>query len=68
MAGNRPGSGWADNNDLSVDGRHYPWDGGKNLLRSNDAGPDFFETLGIPILAGRDIRDSDTQTARTSRW
>ena len=63
MAGNRPGSGWADNNDLTVDGRHYPWDGGKNLLRSNDAGPDFFETLGIPILAGRDIRDSDTQTA-----
>jgi predicted permease len=63
MAGNRPGSGWADNNDLTVDGRHYPWDGGKNLLRSNDAGPDFFETLGIPLLAGRDIRDSDTQTA-----
>jgi hypothetical protein len=62
MAGNRPGSRWADNNDLKVDGRHYPWDGGKNLLRCNGAGPDFFGTLGIPILAGRDIRDSDTQT------
>jgi predicted permease len=63
MAGNRPGSGWADNNDLTVDGQHYPFDDGKNMLRSNDAGPDFFQTLGIPILAGRDIRDSDTQTA-----
>lgn len=64
MAGNRPGSGWADNNALTLDGRAYPFDNGKNLLRSNDAGPDFFTTLGIPILAGRDIRDSDTQTAQ----
>jgi predicted permease len=64
MAGNRPGSGWSDNNALTVDGRGYPFDDGKNLLRSNDAGPDFFTTLGIPILEGRDIRDSDTKTAQ----
>jgi predicted permease len=60
----RPGTGWSDNSDLSaVDGRKYPWDNGRNMLRSNLVGPDFFATLGIPILAGRDIRASDTQAA-----
>ncbi len=46
-----------------IDGRMYPWDGGKNMLRSNNVGPDFFASLGIPVLAGRDIRQSDTQSA-----
>ena len=34
------------------------------MLRSNMVGPDFFATLGIPMAAGRDIRESDTQTAQ----
>jgi len=34
------------------------------MLRSNRVGPDFFTTLGIPVVAGRDIRPSDTQTAQ----
>jgi predicted permease len=63
IAGLRPGTGWSDNNIPTIDGRTYTWDGGKNALRSNDVGADFFATLGIPILAGRDIRDSDTQAA-----
>jgi predicted permease len=63
MAGQRPGTGWSDNNSLSIDGLAYPWDDGKNMLRSNDVGGDFFGTLGIPLLAGRDIRESDTQEA-----
>ncbi len=63
VAGLRPGTGWSDNNIPTIDGMTYTWDGGKNALRSNDVGADFFATLGIPILAGRDIRDSDTQTA-----
>jgi len=63
IAGFRPGTGWSDNNDLTVDGKKYPWDDGKNMLRSNEVGPDFFATLGIPTLAGRDILDSDTQAA-----
>jgi predicted permease len=63
LADLRPGTGWSDNNDLMVDERMYPWDDGKNMLRSNEVGPDFFATLGIPVLAGRDVRESDTQTA-----
>jgi predicted permease len=59
----RPGTGWSDNNSLIIDGREYPWENGKNMLRSNSVGGAFFHTLGIPILAGRDILDSDTKSA-----
>jgi predicted permease len=63
VAEQRPGTGWSDNGDLTLDGRMYPWDDGKNMLRYNMVGPDFFTALGIPILAGRNIRESDTQAA-----
>jgi len=56
IVGNRPGSGWSDNNDLTLDGVHRP----EISLRSNDVGPNFFHTIGVPILAGRDIAESDT--------
>jgi predicted permease len=60
----RPGTGWSDNAPLTIDGHLYPWDNGRNMLRSNLVGPDFFATLGIPMVAGRDIGQSDTQTAQ----
>ncbi len=60
----RPGTGWSDNAPLTIDGYLYPWENGRNMLRSNLVGPDFFATLGIPMVAGRDIRESDTQTAQ----
>jgi predicted permease len=63
LAGNRPGSGWSDNNPVVVDGRILPEDNGKNVLRSNYVGPDFFRTLGIPLISGRDISAADTKSA-----
>jgi predicted permease len=63
MAELRPGTGWSDNNELIIDGRKYPWDNGRNMLRSNWVAADFFKTLGIPILTGRDFRDSDAQNS-----
>jgi predicted permease len=57
---NRPGSGWTDNNDLVIDGVDHPQDN----LRSNGVGPNFFETMGVPMIAGRDLRESDTQTSQ----
>lgn len=32
-------------------------------MRANDVGPDFCDTLGIPVLRGRDLRDADTRSA-----
>jgi predicted permease len=55
---NRPGSGWSNNGEPTVDGVKHSFD--QVPLRSNDVGPDFLHALGIPLLAGRDIRDGDT--------
>jgi predicted permease len=56
VVSNRPGTGWSNNNDLTVDGRDV-----QNMLRSNNVGPEYFQTLGTPIIAGRDILASDTK-------
>lgn len=60
----RLGSWWSDNSDMRVDGKlpEVP-NGGSRTVRSNVAGPDFFRTLGVPILAGRDFNDADTATS-----
>ena len=60
IAENRPGSGWSDNNDLMIDGVRKEGVG----LRSNDVGPNFFRTMGVPLLAGRDLADSDIETSQ----
>jgi predicted permease len=37
--------------------------GSSRTVRNNVVGPDFFHTLGVPVLAGRDFADSDTATS-----
>ena len=60
----RIGSEWSDNGDMKVDGRLPEVTGGApRWVRSNVVGPDFLSTLGVPVLAGRDFRDSDTATS-----
>ena len=61
FAENRPGSGWSDNNSATIDGVAHSYS--EAPLRSNDVGPDFFHVLGVPVLNGRDISDSDTETS-----
>jgi predicted permease len=57
----RLGTWWSDNSDMMVDGRlPEVASGASRTVRSNVAGPDFFRTLGVPILEGRDFADSDT--------
>ena len=57
----RIGSWWSDNSDMMVDGRLTgAISGGSGTVRSNVVGPDFFTTLGVPVLQGRDFKDSDT--------
>jgi predicted permease len=65
MVDDRPGSGWSSNDSgFLVDG-HKP-----NGLppesasyRSNVAGSDYFHTIGVQIVAGRDFSDVDTATS-----
>jgi len=58
---NRLGSGWSDNDQPTLDGVTYSWE--QIPLRANEVGPGYLRTLGIPLLAGRDIQDSDTPAA-----
>jgi predicted permease len=56
----RIGSWWSDNSDMRVDGRLPDVaDGASRTVRSNVIGSDFFRTLGVPILSGREFADSD---------
>jgi len=60
----RIGSWWSDNSAMMVDGKLPDVaNGSSRTVRSNVVGPDFFRTLGVPILAGRDFADSDTATS-----
>jgi predicted permease len=57
MAGNRPGSGWSNNDNLILDGVEQK---GANL-RWNGVGADFFRTMDVPILEGRDLGEQDVK-------
>jgi predicted permease len=60
----RIGSWWSDNGDMQVDGKLPDVaNGSSRTVRSNVVGPDFFTTLGVPVLAGRDFADSDTASS-----
>ena len=59
--GNRLGGGWSNNDEPTVDGIKHSFE--QVPLRSNDVGPDFLRVMGITLLEGRDLRESDTRTA-----
>jgi len=60
----RLGSWSSNNSDMTVDGKLPDVaNGTSRTVRSNVVGPDFFHTLGVPVLLGRDFSDSDTATS-----
>jgi predicted permease len=63
---NRIGSGWSSNNSATVDGKKVEATTGaeSNMQRSNEVGPDFFHTLGVPIVMGREFADADTAASQ----
>jgi len=61
MMQERLGSGWSENDEPTVDGVTHSFE--QVPLRINNVGPDYLHTLGIPLLAGRDIDDSDTSSS-----
>ena len=60
LMGNRIGSGWTNNTSVHIDGARATDARGRSRLRWNVVGPDYFQTLGVPILQGRDLRESDS--------
>jgi predicted permease len=59
----RIGSGASNNSNMNVDGKlPEVANGASRTVRWNVVGPDFFRTLGVPILDGRDFADFDTAT------
>jgi len=60
VSSTRLGSWWSNNSDVMVDGKHGETPDGKTILvRMNDIGPNFFHTLQIPILLGREFNAAD---------
>jgi predicted permease len=60
----RIGSGWSNNNWMRVDGKLPAGGNGEaNIVRSNVVGPDFFHTIGVPVLEGREFTAADTPTS-----
>ena len=63
LMGNRIGSGWSNNTGAVVDGQAPLGTNTFAPMRWNIVGPDYFHTLGTPVLLGRDFNDADSETA-----
>lgn len=64
VAENRPGSGWSDNFGIHVDGHMPASPKSDRGVRSNTIGSDYFHTLGIPVVQGREFTEADTATSQ----
>ncbi len=61
----RLGSGWSNNTNVGIDGKDaVPAKETPAMMRTNDVGPDFFHTLGVPVLLGREFVDADKATSQ----
>jgi hypothetical protein len=56
------GSNWST--DVTIEGQPPPTVDGQNLTSWNRVGPNYFETVGTPIVSGRAILESDTASVR----
>jgi predicted permease len=60
----RPGSGWVSSTGITLDGVDLPEDAPPHVeVDYNSVGPDFFHTLGVPVVEGRDVSDADTPSS-----
>ena len=60
----RPGAGWETTGGVTIDGRDLRQDAPPHVsVAHNGVGPDFFHTVGILVLQGRDISEADTSSS-----
>jgi predicted permease len=65
VSSTRLGSYWSDNSSFTVDGRlARTANGSLAIARSNDIGPNFFHTLQVPILLGREFTEADAASGQ----
>jgi len=61
----RPGSGWLKSGGASLDGTILLDSSGRHAgISFNFIGVDFFRTLGVPMLQGREFNATDTPTSK----
>ncbi|HEX3748219.1 MAG TPA: ABC transporter permease [Bryobacteraceae bacterium] len=63
LMGNRIGSGWSNNTGAEVDGQPPLGTNTNAPMRWNAVGSDYFHTLDIPVVLGRDFNDADSESA-----
>jgi predicted permease len=63
LMSNRIGSGWSNNTGARVDGQPPRRNNAFAPMRWNIVGSDYFHTLGVPVLLGRDFNDADSENA-----
>jgi predicted permease len=66
LMSNRIGSGWSNNTGARVDGQAPLGANAFAPMRWNIVGPDYFHTLGIPVLLGREFNDADSESSPQS--
>lgn len=61
----RPGSGWLRSGGVRLDGTLLLSNSGRRAdISSNAVGADFFHTLGVPMLQGREFNTADTPSSK----
>jgi len=65
MVANRPGSGWSNNDSGLLVDSHKPngIEPEQASFRGNIVGADYFHTMGVQVVQGRDFSDADSPSA-----